>query len=83
MPIEAPSPRATSNKINPSDYVLCENFVFRPSTVDGFSHQTFEDGTAATTVNFKSYTQTIPDTERRLFEFLLSCVQPKPFDENH
>jgi hypothetical protein len=49
--------------------------------VDGFSHQTFDDGTAVTTVNFKSYTQTIPDPERRLFDFLTSKLNPKPTDE--
>jgi hypothetical protein len=39
--------------------------VFRPANVDGFSHLTYEDGSAVTTVNFKSYTQGIPDPERR------------------
>jgi hypothetical protein len=55
--------------------------VFRPANVDGFSHQTYEDGSAVTTVNFKSYTQGIPDPERRLFDFLISKLKPKPTDE--
>jgi len=50
--------------------------------VDGFSHQSYEDGSAVTTVNFKSYTQSIPDPERRLFDFLTSTFNPKPVDEN-
>ncbi|MBN8707778.1 MAG: hypothetical protein J0I10_00240 [Verrucomicrobia bacterium] len=50
--------------------------------MDGFSHQKFEDGTAVTTVNFKSYTQSVPDPERRLFDFLISKLNPKPTDEN-
>ena len=55
--------------------------MFRPANVDGFSHQTYEDGSAVTTVNFKSYTQGIPDPERRLFDFLISKLKPKPTDE--
>jgi hypothetical protein len=50
--------------------------------VDGFSYQTFEDGTAITTVNFKAYTQSIPDPDRRLFQFLLSVLEPQSVDEN-
>jgi hypothetical protein len=50
--------------------------------VDGFSHQTFEDGSGITTVNFKAYTQSIPDPNRRLFDFLVSVLQPQSLDEN-
>jgi len=49
--------------------------------VDGFSHQPFEDGAAITTVNFKGYTQTVPDPERRLFDFLTSVLKPRPAHE--
>jgi hypothetical protein len=83
MPIEAPSHTPIGNRLINSDFVLCQNFAFRPANVDGFSHQTFEDGSAITTVNFKSYTQSIPDPERRLFDFLLTKHKPKPTDENH
>ena len=82
MAIAAPSHTAIGSRALNSDFVLCENFVFRPANVDGFSHQTFEDGAAVTTVNFKSYTQTIPDPERHLFDFLISKLNPKPTDEN-
>jgi len=51
--------------------------------VDGFSHQTYEDGSAVTMVNFKSYTQSIRDPERRLFDFLISRIQPATPDESH
>lgn len=78
MPIEAPSRTPTGNRAISSDFVLCENFVFRPANVDGFSHQTYEDGSAVTTVNFKSYTQSIPDPDRRLFEFLVATIKPRP-----
>ncbi|MDD5198369.1 MAG: hypothetical protein PHC88_01075 [Terrimicrobiaceae bacterium] len=57
--------------------------MFRPANVDGCSHLTYEDGTAVTTVNFKSYTQSIPDPERRLFDFLVSRLNPKSSDETH
>ena len=65
-----------------SEFVLCEGFAFRPSNVDGCSHQKYADGSAVTLVNFKSYTQTIPDPERRLFDFLIRKLKPKRTDEN-
>ncbi|MBE2204042.1 MAG: hypothetical protein IAE94_06880 [Chthoniobacterales bacterium] len=51
--------------------------------MDAFSHQRFEDGSAITTVNFKGYSQAVPDAERRLFDLLISKLNPKPADENH
>lgn len=84
MAIEAPTPKTSAtNKATQSDFFLCQDFVFRLSTVDGFSHQTFADGSSVTTVNFKSYTQTIPDPERCLFEFLLLKINPQTSDESH
>jgi len=61
MAIAAPKHTAIGNRVLNSDFILCENFAFRPANVDGFSHQTYEDGAAVTTVNFKGYTQTITD----------------------
>ena len=81
MPIEAPTHTAIGSRAINSEFVICQNFVFRPANVDGFSHQTYEDGSAVTTVNFKSYTQGIPDPERRLFDFLVSKLKPKSTDE--
>jgi hypothetical protein len=82
MPIETPTHTAIGNRATNSDFVLCQDFVFRPANVDGFAHQSYEDGSAVTTVNFKSYTQSIPDPERRLFDFLTSTFNPRPVDEN-
>lgn len=84
MPIETPSHKTSvTNKATQSEFVLCQDFVFRPANVDGFSHQTFSDGSAVTTVNFKSYTQSIPDPDRFLFEFLLSKISPQTCNESH
>ena len=82
MPLEAPSHSPIGRRSRNSEFFLCENFAFRPANVDGFSHQTFEDGSAITTVNFKAYTQSIPDPDRRLFQFLLSVLEPQSVDEN-
>lgn len=82
MPIEAPTHTAIGTRATNSDFVLCQDFAFRPANVDGFAHQSYEDGSAVTTVNFKSYTQSIPDPERRLFDFLTSTFNPRPIDEN-
>ena len=79
MPIESPSP--IGNKTH-SEFVLCEGFAFRLSTVDGCSHQKYADGSAVTVINFKSYTQTILDPERRLFDFLICKLKPKRADES-
>jgi hypothetical protein len=79
MPIESPSPIGSKTH---SEFVVCERFAFRPSNVDGCSHQSYADGSAVTIVNFKSYTQTIPDPERRLFDFLIRKLKPGPAGEN-
>lgn len=81
MPIEAPSNTPIGSRTH-SEFVLCEGFAFRPSTVDGCSHQRYADGAAVTIVNFKSYTQTIPDPEQRLFNFLIRTLKLKPADES-
>lgn len=83
MAIEAPTHTPIGRRVINSEFILCENFAFRPANVDGFAHQTYEDGSAITTVNFKGYTQGIPDAERRLFDFLISQLNPKPTDETH
>lgn len=80
MAIEAPTHTA-NGRVTQSDFVLCENFVFRPANVDGFSHQKYADGSSVTTVNFKSYTQSLPDPDRRLFDFLLSKFNPQSTNE--
>ncbi len=82
MPIETP-PRTltpTGNR-TPSDFILCENFAFRTANVDGFLHETYKDGSAVTTVNFKSYTLSVPDPERRLFDLLVEKLRPCSPDE--
>lgn len=82
MPIETPSSTPIGSKTH-SDFILCQDFAFRLSTVDGFLHQSFPaDQPGITTVNFKSYTQNVPDPERRLFNFLTATLKPKPVNEN-
>ena len=80
MPIEFPPQKSIGSKTH-SEFILCEGFAFRPSNVDGCSHQKYPDGSAVTVVNFKSYTQTIPDPERRLFDFLIRKLKSKRADE--
>lgn len=82
MAIATPNRTPNGNRLTNSEFVQCQSFVFRPANVDGFSHQAFSDGAAVTTVNFKGYTQSIPDPERRLFDFLISRLNPTPIDEN-
>ena len=82
MAIDMPANRAPrSGTRSLSEHVRCEDFVFRVDDVDGFSHQPVPEGEAVTVVNFKGYSQAIPDPERRLFDFLVSKLQPKTCDE--
>ncbi len=81
MAIDMPSNRPPRSGTRISDHVRCEDFVFRIADVDGFSHQPVPEGEPVTVVNFKGYTQAVPDTERRLFDFLLQKIQPKSADE--
>ena len=81
MPIETPSASPTRTAIKTqSNFVLCQNFAFRPAEVDGFSHQRPQDTDPTTIVNFKGYTLAISDPDRRLFEFMCK-IKPKPTDE--
>jgi hypothetical protein len=82
MPIETPSRPATPTVHRAfAEFILCENFAFRPTSVDGFLHRKYDDGSAITMVNFKSYTQSVPDPERRLFNFLIAKLKPQTLDE--
>ena len=81
MAIETPPSNTRIGKGTHSDFVQCENFVFRPSTVDGFSFQESPDAGGFTVVNFKSYTQSIADPDKRLFRYLVSKLNPKDVDE--
>jgi hypothetical protein len=81
MPIEFPSNTPIGSR-TPSEFVLCEGFAFRLSTVDGCLHQSYADGSAVTVINFKSYTQAVPDPERRLFDFLIQKLRPRSADES-
>jgi hypothetical protein len=63
-----------------SEFVRCQDFVFRVSDVDGFSHQSFPDAPPVTVVNFKSFTQSIADPEQRLFHFLIGKIKPHESD---
>ena len=83
MPIDMPSNRASrSGTRTLTDHVRCEDFVFRVSDVDAFSHQPVPESDAITVVNFKGYSQPVPDPERRLFDFLVSKFRPTSADEN-
>jgi hypothetical protein len=82
MPIATPLASASRTSSKPhSDFVLCQNFVFRPGDGDGFSHIAEPGSEPLTVVNFKSFTQSIPDPEKRLFRFLIGKFNPRCLDE--
>jgi len=51
--------------------------VFRLRDVDGFSHQAELEEEPVTIVNFKGFSEAIPDPEPRLFD-LVSELHPQP-----
>ena len=82
MPIEMPKHTVNATpKVSGSDFVLCQNIAFRLSSVDGFSHHRYEDGSAVTILNFKGYTQNMADPQRQLFDFLILHINPCISDE--
>lgn len=81
MPIDMPSTRPSRTNTRISDHVRCGDFVFRVADVDAFSHQPMPESAPVTVVNFRGYSQAIPDPDRELFAFLVAQLQPKPVDE--
>ena len=81
MPIDMPNNRPPRSASRIADHVRCGDFIFRIADVDAFSHQPAPESDPVTVVNFKGYTQAIPDAERQLFEFLLDHIPTKNADE--
>jgi len=79
MPITSPH-RKDSDDLPYSEYIICEDFVFKPSQVDAFSHTALNDKGGVTVVKFKSYTQDVRDPERRLFDYLVKRLAPRSPD---
>jgi hypothetical protein len=79
MPTDMPNNRTLPNGLRTdSEFIECANFLFRLRDVDGFFHQAGLEEGPVTIVNFKGFTEAIPDPERRLFDFLVAKFQPEP-----
>ena len=61
-----------------SEFVLCQNFVFRIRDVDCFLHMEQAEGPNLTAVYLKGYAPHVADSEKKLFSFLCSKLKPKP-----
>ncbi len=82
MPITYPTNKPQpSGHHTESEFVRCQDFVFRPSDVDGFAHQILHGAEPVTIVNFKGHAQPVTDPERRLFDLLAKHFNPTNFDE--
>ena len=75
MTITGPNRKYSTAPDNYSEFVIINNFVFRPKQVEGFYRQEAADGLRTTTVIFPPYKQTVPDPEWRLYDFLLKRKQ--------
>ena len=76
MTITGPKNKYSTAPDNYSDFVIINDFVFRPKQVESFYRQEAVDGLRTTTVIFPPYKQTVPDPEWRLYNFLLKRKHP-------
>ena len=76
MTITGPNNKYSTAPDNYSDFVIINDFVFRPKQVESFYRQEAVDGLRTTTVIFPPYKQTVPDPEWRLYNFLLKRKHP-------
>lgn len=61
-----------------SEFVRCQNFVFRLRDMDCFLHAEQVEGPNVTAVYLKGYSPHVVDPEGKLFSFLCSKFTPKP-----
>jgi hypothetical protein len=64
-----------------SEFVLCQNFVFRIRDVDCFWHAEQPEGPAITAIYLKGYSPHIADPDGKLFRFLCSKLTPQETNE--
>ncbi len=76
MPITGPNNKYSTAPDIYSEFVIINNFVFRPKQVEGFYRQEAVDGLRATTVIFLTHKQTVSDPQWRLYDFLLKRMHP-------
>ncbi len=74
MPITGPNNKYSNAPDNYSEFVVINDFVFRPKQVESFYRQEAVDGLRTTTVIFPPNRQTIPDPQWRLYDFLLKRI---------
>jgi hypothetical protein len=76
MTITGPNNKYSTAPDNYSEFVVINNFVFRPKQVEAFYRQEAVDGLRTTTVIFPPNRQTIPDPEWSLYDFLFKRTHP-------
>jgi hypothetical protein len=76
MTITGPNNKYSTAPDNYSEFVVINDFVFKPKQVEGFYSQEAADGLRTTTVIFPPYKQTVPDPEWRLYDFLFKRMHP-------
>lgn len=64
-----------------SEFLICQNLVFRPRKIDGFSHKLVGEE-PVTTVHYQNYTEEVPDPDQVLFNYLKRRFHPEPPDES-
>ena len=76
MTITGPNNKYSNAPDNYSEFVVINDFVFRPKQVESFYRQEAVDGLRTTTVIFPPYKQTVSDPDGKLYDFLLKRMHP-------
>jgi hypothetical protein len=76
MTITGPNNKYSTAPDNYSEFVVINDFVFKPKQVEAFYREESVDGLRTTTVFFPPNRQTIPDLEWRLYDFLFKRMHP-------
>ena len=64
-----------------SEFILCQNFVFRLRDIDCYWHAAQAEGPSITAVYLKGYSPHVVDRDGKLFRFLCETLSPQCVDE--
>ena len=76
MAITGPNNKSINAPDYYSDFVIINDFVFKPKQVEAIYRQEAVDGLRTTTVIFQTHKQTVSDPDGKLYDFLFKRMHP-------
>ena len=76
MAITGPNNKYSTAPDNYSEFVIINDFVFKPKQVEAVYRQEAVDGLKTTTVIFQTHKQTVSDPDGKLYDFLFKRMHP-------